>query len=225
MVISIPKTSICLSVAVSLLFISSSLSISHLIRLASILSCLGHFLIPAGCIHVLPFSVKSHSSYLCLYPLYPPTQHLPSSSPSSTWDSIPTSSPLPAALPFNPSNQMLTHFPLCFLFLGWFESPLVSIYLSLMVGDVYNPFREALHNNFHHIQALKLYFVRLFGLSYDKNTATIRDYIGSTFSIYYCTLSSYHGNHRLGTQKLRELVLLVSEFPELCTSHRKQTDQ
>lgn len=80
MVISIPKTTICLSVAVSLLFISSSLSISHLIRLAPSLSRLGHFLIPAVCIQVLPFSVKSHSSYLCLYPLYctlPPSIYLP----------------------------------------------------------------------------------------------------------------------------------------------------
>lgn len=50
----------------------------HLSHSSIFFSCLGHFLI-SSCIKVLPSSKKSHSSH------FPPTQNLPSSSPSSLW--------------------------------------------------------------------------------------------------------------------------------------------
>lgn len=109
------------------LSISSSFPISHLIRLAPILSPLGHFLIPSAHIHIVLSAIKPHSSYLCLYPLtLPPSIYLP---------------PLPPALSFNPSIQLLTHFPplcICF-FLGSFESLIISICHSLFsMGCIYS---------------------------------------------------------------------------------------
>lgn len=99
MVRSTPPTHpLCPSSSVALLFISS-LSLSHPIHLASILWHLDNCLILAPNTGALPSSIRSYSFFLFSFPS-PPTQHLPSSTPSSP-HSTHTSFFLPAALLFN----------------------------------------------------------------------------------------------------------------------------
>lgn len=60
-----------------MLLISSTISVIH--PSGIFFSWLGYFPIPSSCIEVLPSSKKSHSSH------FPPTQNLPSSSPSGLY--------------------------------------------------------------------------------------------------------------------------------------------
>lgn len=150
MAISIPKTSIYPSL---LLSISSSVSISHPIRLAPVLSPLGHSLIPSAHIQVPPSSAENpHSSYLCLHPLtLPPRIHRPPLPPALRLNpyilSPPCSAPIQSLHPAAPSFP-----PLCVFFRGGSsESLLMSIHHSLIAWDVCIPFKNAAHDTHHFV--------------------------------------------------------------------------
>lgn len=113
-----------------------------------------HFLIPSAHIQVLlhnsihptfaSIASPSHPAFTFLLSL----QHL---------DSNPTSSPLPAAHPFNPSIQFLPHSPPLSFFLGSFESLFMSIHSSSL--NVCIPFGGLTHNTHQPFHSLLTFYI------------------------------------------------------------------
>lgn len=108
-----------------LVLISSSITVTHPSGIFS--SWLGHFLIPSSCIEVPSFPPKIPFIPFPSNPL-PPTQNLPSSSPSSilTQSLLPLVSLQGSYSKPPPSSSLILS--LCFIFFGYFQSLLVSIF-------------------------------------------------------------------------------------------------
>lgn len=103
-------------------------------------------------LHEIPFILP-----LPLSPTLPPSIYLPPLPLALRLNpyilSSPCSTPIQSLQPAAPS------FPPFVFFLGWFESLLVSIHLSLIAWDVCIPFREAIHDKPHSFQSLLTYIL------------------------------------------------------------------